>query len=410
MVSLAMLVIILACAAVLYLKGTLVQGLTLVLNALLASFVAFAFFETLATLLTKYAASMTAWAQMICFLLLFVLVLAVLQTIAMQLGKEKIDLGLWPERVGRIVCGILLGYIVTGNLLLALGAAPLPSGYPYARFGERSPDPSKPDKPALSPDGFLTGLFGTVSKGSFAALGEAKSFAVLHANYLDHLYLNRLKGAKSVPLMTSTPALSVSLKASVWEAPAELRDTEGQPLPARGGENLMLVRVGIKKSALKDASMFTLAQLRLICVPKGTSDNPLAGQGQAVYPIGYIGPGGRLERKSLDRVISIKSSDVPDKARDIDFAFYVPSQLAPALIGFKKNNLEKVSSLVSGEDIPQPIPFGGSAPPQENRPERGSSTAEPRSNAARSSSNEERRGSGLSPVGQALTGGALEDN
>lgn len=410
MVSLVMLVIILVCAAALYLKGTLVQGLTLVLNALLASFVAFAFFETVATSLAKYAAGMTAWAQTISFLLLFVLVLAVLQAIAMQLGKEKIDLGLWPERVGRIACGIVLGYIITGNLLLALGAAPLPSGYPYARFSERNPDPSKPDKPALSPDGFLTSFFGAVSKGSFAALGEARSFAVLHANYLDHLYLNRLKDAKTVPLMTSTPALSLSLKASVWEAPTELRDTEGQPLPARGGENLMLVRVGIKKGALKDAGSFTLGQLRLICVPKSTSGDPLAGQGQAVYPVGYIGPGGRLERQSLDKVISIKSADVPDRVRDIDFAFYVPNQLVPALVGFKKNNLEKVSSPVSGEDIPQPIPFGGSAPRQENRAERGSSAAERRSNAAPSSSSEERRGSGLSPVGQALTGGALEDN
>ena len=374
MASLVMLAIIIGAAAALYLKGTLVQGLTLVFNALVASFVAFAFFETLATLLTKYAAGMAAWAQMISFLLLFVLVLAVLQAIAMQLGKEKIDLGLWPERVGRIVCGIILGYVITGNLLVALGAAPLPNSYPYARFAERNPDPAKPDKPAFSPDGFVTSLFGTVSKGCFASLGEAKSFAVLNADYLDHLHLNRLKGAQSAPLMTSTPALTVSTKASVWEAPTELRDTEGQSLPARGGENLMIVRVGIKKSALKDAGKFTLSQLRLVCIPKGSSDNPLAGHGQSVYPVGYIGAGGRLERKSLDSVISIQASDVPGKTKDIDFAFYVPNQMVPALVGFKKNNLEKVSKIVSGEDVPQSVPFGSSAPSQGNRAEQNGST------------------------------------
>ena len=189
MVSLIMLVIIAAAAAILYLKGTLVQGLTLVFNALLAGFVAAAFFEALATLLTKYAAGIAAWAQMISFLLLFILVLAVLQTVAMQLGKEKIDLGLWPERVGRIVCGIILGYIITGNLLLALAASPLPSNLPYARFAERNPNPTEPSKPALSPDGFVASLFGAVSKGSFAAMGEPQSFAVLHADCLDHLYL-----------------------------------------------------------------------------------------------------------------------------------------------------------------------------------------------------------------------------
>jgi hypothetical protein len=386
----------------------LVQGLTLVFNALLASFVAFAFFETLATLLTKYAAGIAAWAQMISFLLLFILVLAVLQTVAMQLGKEKIDLGLWPERVGRIVCGIILGYIITGNLLLALATSPLPSNLPYARFAERNPDPTKPSKPAFSPDGFVASLFGAVSKGSFAAMGEPQSFAVLHADYLDHLYLNRLKGAQSAPLMTSTPALSVSTKASVWEAPTELRDTEGQAVPARGGENLMFVRVGIKKSALKDAGKFTLSQLRLICVPKGNGDNPLAGKGQAVFPIGYIGAGGKLERKSLDTVISIKSSDVPQKTKEIDFAFYVPNQLVPALIGFKKNNLEKVSKIVSGEGVPQSVPFGGSAPSQTNRAAPDEPTSQRSTNRA-TPSNEGRRGSGLSPTGQALTGGVLED-
>jgi hypothetical protein len=197
--------------------------------------------------------------------------------------------------------------------------------------------------------------------------------------------------------MTSTPALSVSTKASVWEAPTELRDTEGQAVPARGGENLMLVRVGIKKSALSDAGNFTLSQLRLVCVPKGNSGNPLSGQGQAVFPIGYIGAGGRLERKSLDTVISIKSSDVPEKTKEIDFAFHVPNQLVPALIGFKKNNLEKVSKVVSREDVPQPVPFGGSTPSQADRSTQDEPASQPRTNRAAPSS-EGRQGSGLSPT------------
>lgn len=410
MVSLAMLAILVGCAVGLYLKGTLVQGLTMIFNALFAGFVAFAFFETLAALLTKYSAGMAAWAQMICFLLLFVLVLAILQTITAQLGKEKIDLGMWPERVGRIVCGILLGYVITGHLLVAATMAPLPNKYPYARLDDRNPDPSKPNKPLFSPDGFVSGLFGTVSKGSFASLSKPQSFAVLHADYLNQLYLNRHKPPQSVPVMTDKPALNVPRQAGIWEAPATLRDTEGQALPARGGENLMLVRVGINKSALKDASKFTLSQLRLICIPKGNTDNPLAGQGQAVYPIGYMGPGGRLERKSLGDLITIQSSDVPKNVRNIDFAFYVPTHLSPSLIGFKLNNLEKVSAPVSGEDIPQPDPFGATASPTENRPEPDTSAAEPRPDARRPSSDEGRRGSGLSPIGQTLTGGALEDN
>ncbi len=371
MISLVMLAIILGCAAVLYLKGTLTQGLALVFNALFASFVACAFFETLATMLTKYSAGLAAWAEMICFLLLFVLVLAILQTIVMQIGKEKTDLGLWPERIGRVVCGVLLGYVITGNLLLALATAPLPDGYPYERFNVRSADPARPNKPMLSPDGFVAGFFGTISKGSFAPLGKPKSFAVVHADYVNQLYLNRLK--KDVPSRTTRPALNILPKAGVWEAPSSLRDAEGQAMPARSGENLMLVRVGIRKSALQDAGKFTLSQLRLICVPKSGTDDALAGQGVAVYPVGYIGKTGRLELKPLHEVVSIQASAVEGKAKEIDFAFYVPTQTVPSLIGFKQNNLEELSAPVSEEDAPEPVRFDGSAKPEKDDSEATSS-------------------------------------
>lgn len=408
MVSLVMLVIIAGCAVVLYLKGTLMQGLTLIVNALFAGFVAFAFYETLADVLTKYAASIAVWSQMICFLLLFILVLAILQTVTMQLGKEKIDLGLWPERIGRIISGVLLGYIITGYLLTALALAPLPNKFPYARFDERNPDPAKPSKAMFSPDGFVSGFFGTISKGSFASLAKPQSFAVLHADYLNQLYLNRHKVSQDVSIQTSTPALSIPSKAGVWEAPATLRDTEGQALPARPGETLMLVRVGIKKNALKDAGKFTLSQWRLICVPKTDSAQPLAGHGRAAYPIGYIGAGGHLEKKSLGELITIDAASVSEKSKNIDFAFYVPAGLSPALISFKGNNIEKVSAPVSGEDVPQAIPFSGAPAPTGTPSESDASETPSRLDA--SSSDEQRRGSGLSPVGQALTGGALEDN
>ena len=410
MVSLIMLVIIAGCAAALYLKGNLVQGITLVLNALIAGLVAFAFYETLGGLLSKYAAGIAGWSQMICFLLVFILLLAILQTVVMQLGKEKMDLGLWPERVGRIVSGIFLGYVITGYLLTALALAPLPSSIPYARFEQRNPDASQANKPMFSPDGFVSGLFGTISKGSFAALGTPRSFAVLHADFLNRLYLNRHKISQDIPLQTSTPALSIPSKAGVWEAPATLRDTNGQALPARPGETLMLVRVGIKKSAIKDAGQFSLSQLHLICVPKANSDAPLAGAAEVAYPIGYVGSGGQLEQKSLSDLVTLKSGQIQGKALDIDFAFYVPAGLTPALISFKGNNLEKLSKPVSGEDAPRPLPFGQTAPPADDAPAPDAADEQPRREPPPSSRQNRRRGSGLSPAGQALTGGALEEN
>jgi hypothetical protein len=371
MASLVMLVIILVCAALLYLKGTFVQGITMVFNAIIAGFVALAYFETLAAMLVGYAASVALWSQTICFLLLFVLTLAVLQTLALQIGKEKVDMGLWPERVGRAVCGVILGYVITGQLLVALAVAPLPSQYPYPRFADRNPDPSRPSAPLFSPDGFVTGLFGTISEGSFAAISSPKSFAVLHADFLDQIHMNRIKGSQDVSIRTNTPAISVPSRGGVWEAPSSLRDAEGKPVPARPGENLMLVRIEIKKSALNDAGKFTLSQVRLVCTPKGGSEQPLAGRGLGVHPIGFIGRGGRLEEKTLTEIITIQSTDVPDNVKEIDLAFYVPSNTVPVLIQFKQNNVARVSAIVSGEEAPEALPFEGATPaakPDERTP------------------------------------------
>jgi hypothetical protein len=359
MVSLVMLAIMAGCAVFLYVKGTLAQGLAMIFNVMIAGFVAFGFFEIASQYLIRYSPGIAPWAPMASFLLLLVLVFAVLQAGEMQISKEKIDLGPMPEQIGRPILGVVLGYLVTGYLLVAAAMAPLPSQYPYPRFDARSPNPAGPKKTLLSPDGFVTGLFGTVSKGSFSPIREPKSFAMLHAGYVDQLYLNRHKG-KDVPLMTSAPAIDVPRKAGVWYAPDSLRDADGKPLSAPAGTSLMLVRVDLKRNAMRDSTKFTLSQLRLVCGLKGGLGHPLAGKGQALYPVGYIGSGGRFERKALGEVTDI--AKVPAEPLTMDLGFYVPTHLTPVLLEFKRNNVVQVSAPATAEEAPQPVPFGVSTP------------------------------------------------
>ena len=405
MVSLAMLAIMAGCAAYLFLKGTLAQGVAMIFNAIIAGFIAFGFYEMLSEVLIKYSPGIAVWANLICFVLLFILAFAILQTVAMQLNKEKVDFGTLAEQIGRPVAGIVLGYIITGRLLIAVAMAPLPSQWPYPRFDERNPNPASPSKALLSPDGFVAGLFGTVSKGSLSPLGQAKSFAVLHAGYVDQLYLNRQKVTQKVTIVTSAPAIAVPRKDGVWFARDGLRDSEGKALSAPGGESLMLARIAIRRGSLKDAAKFTLSQLRLICRPK-TGEGPLSGVGRAVYPIGYIGSGGRLERKSLAEIITIDSAKVEGDV-SMDVAFFVPTNLTPALVAFKRNNVVPVSSPASPEDAPQPLPFGASAPPPQ-----AAASPEPRAEPAPAppASNERRGGSGLSDFSRSIVGDGLEEN
>ena len=426
MVSLAMLAIMAGCAVFLYLKGTLAQGIVMIFNAMIAGFVAFGFFEIASTYLIKYSPGIAPWAPMASFLLLLILVFAVLQAVEMQINKEKIDLGPTPEQIGRPVSGLVLGYVATGYLLVAAAMAPLPSQYPYPRFGDRNPSPSSPKKPLLSPDGFITGLFGTVSKGSLSPIREPKSFAMLHAGYVDQLYLNRHKG-KEVQLMTGSPAIDVPRKAGVWNAPESLRDAEGKPLSAPAGTNLMLVRVTLKRNAFKNSSKFTLSQWCLVCGLKGGAGHPLAGKGQAAYPAGYIGSGGRFERKSLDEVTDL--SKVQGDPITMDLGFHVPTNLVPVLLEFKRDNVVQVSAPASPEDAPQPVPFG--APPATPEATPGSEPAEaqaaPPANAepgaqqpappgtkspkdSNKGKNRNKQGKGLSPVGQSLVGPQVPEN
>jgi hypothetical protein len=408
MVSIAMLVIMAGCAVYLFLKGTLAQGITMIFNALIAGFAAFGFYEMLTGYLIKYSPGIAIWAPMICFLLLFVLVFAILQAVAMQISKEKINFGKLPEQIGRPVAGVILGYIVTGHLLVAAAMAPIPNQYPYPRFDSRNPNPASPNKALLSPDGFVAGLFGTVSTGSLGPMGEPKSFAMLHAGFVDQLHLNRT--GKDVSLMTETEAIKVESK-NVWEAPENLRDSEGKPVSSQAGRSLLLARVEIRKAALKDAGKFTLSQFRLVCGPKTTA-GPLAAKGEAVYPAGFIGAGSRLETKPLGEVISIDAAKVTGDSITIDLAFHVPTGLTPVLIEFKRNNVAKVSMVASAQDAPQPVPFGSPAPQPQAAPqsEAQPQAGQPQQSDSAAPSNRPRQRRGLSDISRSVTGNVGQEN
>ncbi len=372
--NLSVLVIIAGCAAYQYLKGTLVKAFATIIITICASVAAFGYFELLARLLAGYAPSVAPWAQLLSFVLLLVVVFAILQTALSQLIRQPIDLGTWPERVGRIGCGIVLGVLVSGLVLTALQMGPLPAKYPYRRFelGHR--------KVLLNADGLAIGLFSLLSKGSF---GGKASFATLHPEYLDQLILNRLLIGENIPIVTDSDAIEVPAKAAAWPAPDAIRnqveDLLGQldslKIPAqgkttkpvllpgwqKGDHDLTVVRIGINRKALKpntpaDAGLFALPQLRLICKEKGSAQNPLAGNGINIYPIGHLKSANELQTSFL---IQLTHTDFGDQARAryIDFVFCVPRGFVPALVEFKLNSIAEVPPPVPADQAPQVIPF-----------------------------------------------------
>jgi len=390
--NLSVLVIIAACAAYQYLKGTVVKAFATIVITICASVAAFSYFELAARLLVGYAPSVAPWAQLLSFVLLLVVVFAILQTALSQLIRQPIDLGTWPERVGRIGCGIFLGILVSGLALTALQMAPLPIKYPYERFG-----PAR-QKVLLNADGLATGLFSLLSKGSF---GGKASFAALHPDYLDQLFLNRLLIAENIPIVTDSDAIDVPGKAAAWPAPDAIRsqveDLLSRPdsmsaggrqshgtkpvlLPGwqKGDYDLTVVRIGINRKALKpntpaDAGLFALPQLRLICKERRTAQDPLAGSSVPIYPIGHLKSASELQTSFL---IQLTQTDFRDQSRAkyIDFVFCVPRGFVPVLAEFKLNSVAEVPPPVSADQAPQIIPFvasevkAGSAKPDSRSP------------------------------------------
>ena len=374
MAGIIVLLIIVGCAVFQFLKGTIVRAFATIIVAISACLVAFGFFELVAALLIKRgnSGSMLAvvpWAHSLGFLLLFVLVFAVLQTVVVQITrKHTIDLGFMPERIGRVVLGIILGLIVSGVLMTFLTMAPLPSKYPYERFDPRNIKIDSPNKVLLNVDGFVTGLFGVVSNGSFSG---KRNFACLRPDLLDQFFLNRLDNDVSL-VSGSTPAIEIPRDKAVWPASENLKTqieelnsegkfsrTPGRPAGPIGAYQVMVVRVGIKKKAINQnqkisAGTFTLSQLRLICKPRGYDGGPLEGKGINVYPLGYFKTANQIETNTK---IKVEQGDFSGNSstKYIDFIFAVPGGFVPALVEFKLNSVVQIPTnaiLTDAADAP----------------------------------------------------------
>ena len=353
MASLLVVVIIAGCAAYQYLKGTLVKSFAAVITAVCAGTVAFGYFEASANvIINRGNESLTPWAQSLCFILLFVLTFAVLQIIAAQLTRHKVELPLLAERIGRSVCGVLLGLIIAGTLLTALAMAPLQNNWPYQRFDASRPDAEKPNTTLFNADGFTAGWFSIISSGSFSG---KTSFAAVHPDFINQMFLNRHNTTDKIPTVTGSEAIETPKKAGVWPSPEDLKDSKGKPVPSKSNYNLTIVRVGLKKKTIKEAGVFTLSQLRLVCKEKSDAQNPLSGKGKNIYPIGYLKTANQLQIKQLNDQIEIESADFKGRTRWIDFAFYVPNGFQPTLVEFKQNNIVQVAPPVAAAQAPPTV-------------------------------------------------------
>lgn len=350
--ELAVILIILATVIFIYLKGTLVKSFVILINAVIGLTVAMTFFETLARFVIGYGFG-GEWVLGGVFLLAFIFAFGILNVIGKQLVPADIYFGDFVDRAARALIGGCAGFVIAGVILTAAAMMPL-GGWPYERFGLENEvkRPSHPDKMLiLNADGFVVNFASWLSKGSMS--GE-KSLAVFHPDFLNEIYLNRIRKDYDNNLsMAGANAIQVK---GAWLAESELVSAlDNQPINTAANTNQYIIRAGIEGRKIKDGGAltengrltFTLAQVRLVCKDKDSADN-LKGSGQTIYPAGFIKSANIVEQKGL-------TEEIFSSAKLYDFVFNVPADTTPVILEFKQNVAVSVSRILSGENIPQPL-------------------------------------------------------
>ena len=359
--ALAILVIIISTAGHQYLKSTLVKSFLMLVFVLLACVVSFTYFEKLTTVALGYGYG-GQWAQPVIFILLFLLTFAIFVAISEKLIIQNLILGDQIDLAGRVVFGIIIGFVLSGVVLITVAMMPIPTKWPYERFEvptENSRlDLATPKKAILNPDGFVAGLYSWISQGS---LSSKKSFAVFHPDYIDQVHLNRYKKADS-KIINIAGKESIQVKAA-WVPETELTVVSpNEPFAEKAGTRSIIVRAGIKNAEIKDGGAmsedgtvsFAFSQIRLMYKTKDQANN-LTGSAKPTHPSGYIKTANMVEQKALTAEISPLRSDFSRGVKWFDFVFNVPTTAVPVLLEFKQNSVAKVPPLVTGDKIPEQL-------------------------------------------------------
>jgi len=366
--TIIVLVVCLACAAYQVAKSTFVKSFATLIALIWASVPAFGYFELLAGVFIgkgEYSRfpALVPWAQSLSFALIFIVVFAILQTVITLLTRNPVDLGKVPELAGRAVCGVLLGLFGAGLLLAAMAMAPLSHSLPYPRFDPTKPDPRNPNRVLPNADGLATGWFSLLSRGAFRG---RTSFEAVHPQFLDQAVLNRF--VKRTQVATRPGAIILPSRqqgkekaVAAWPAPEGLKDHDGNPVAARSGHRLVIVRVGITSDAVRGLPYFRVGfgQLRIIGKEKSLAMNPLAGKGQTIYPAGYMIAEDTVQTRTPAEYLQLTRQHFEGETavRWIDFVFDVPNELVPVLLEFRQNVVLSLPPMADAEDAPSVVPF-----------------------------------------------------
>jgi hypothetical protein len=342
-VTILVLIIIAAGALYFYLKCNIMTAMTNLLAAVMGCILAFSYYEQLAGLLASEKWAVT-WIQSVAFLLIFFFGFLFIRVLSGFLAKSDFDVGRPAKLMITIPIGILTGLFVSGALLIAAALSPIPPKLFYCRFPLSQPlHLGITYPPIINADGFTVSFYSWVSRGS---LSSSKSFAVLHADYLTRLHLNRYALGQGIPAVCSPKAVKLPM-GNVQ--PVRLRDFSDQP-------KLVVIRIGISGNPIakggaehENKISFIPAQVALIMKEAEHAAN-LRGSASVVFPLGIL-QNNELKTINLhEPIVADASSLGTDRTLWLDLVFSPHAEKQPVLLAFKQNAIIGLPKPVLGSD------------------------------------------------------------
>lgn len=269
-------VLILAIAFFQVIQG-LFSALIMTVLTILCAAVAFTFYEPLAELLyTRQAAYADAGA----LIALLVIPLLVLRIVFDKLVGANVVIGVWADRVGGGMLGLITGMILVGTLTIALQM--LPFGESVLTFEPF--DGALQRKQSLAPfypDRFTVGFMNVLSGGS---LSGSRDLTKTHEDLLLEAHCAR----NTAGMSGRVDALPDAMKGVRVFQPAQRLGEEipdNPLLPSSVRTRDVIVRVEIDKSARDEADgNDSTPQWRL----PATHFRMVSVSGRNYYPVGYL--------------------------------------------------------------------------------------------------------------------------
>ncbi len=310
--------------------------------------VSFNFYEPLAEAIHKY---IPLYAEPAALLGLFVISLIILRVLTDRYLGRNVVTGVWTNRIGGGLLGLVTGMIMVGVLTVAIQMLPFgPSVLGYRPFD----DDLKSDHgiAPFCPDDFTLALAKVFSRGSLMTSPE-NPFHRTHDNLKLELFCARNDAGKGGRSDAAPEAMTVS-GAYAPDDSGWVKDVPDNPLlQGEGIKKVVVIRAAIDQSARDGDGWWRLpaSQFRLV-----------DDDGNSYYPVAYlVKSGGGLEcvqaplKDSVPQLASLTvESDIKDARLSLDWVYRIPEGASPAEIIFRRSAHAPIRAL----DKRSPEPYG----------------------------------------------------